>query len=36
MTRVLVTGYGGFLGSEIVEQLQASGYVVRGLARGEV
>ncbi len=34
MTKVLVTGYGGFLGEEIVRQLLAAGYSVRGLARG--
>ncbi len=34
MTKVLVTGYGGFLGQEIVRQLIATGYQVRGLARG--
>lgn len=33
MTRVLVTGYGGFLGTEIVKQLIAAGYTVRGIAR---
>jgi 2-alkyl-3-oxoalkanoate reductase len=32
--RVLVTGYGGFLGKEIVRQLLESGYKVRGVARG--
>jgi 2-alkyl-3-oxoalkanoate reductase len=30
---VLVTGYGGFLGSEICRQLVAAGYAVNGLAR---
>jgi 2-alkyl-3-oxoalkanoate reductase len=34
MTKVLVTGYGGFLGKTIVGQLVAAGYSVRGLARG--
>ncbi len=32
--RILVTGYGGFLGCEIVRQLRAHGYAVRGIARG--
>ena len=32
--RVLVTGYGGFLGAAIVRQLREHGYVVRGIARG--
>lgn len=32
--RVLVTGYGGFLGAEIVRQLREHGYAVRGIARG--
>ena len=35
MTRVLVTGYGGFLGQSIVRQLLEAGFVVRGLARGQ-
>lgn len=35
MARILVTGYGGFLGQEIVRQLLAAGFEVRGLARGE-
>jgi len=33
-TRVLVTGYGGFLGAAICRQLISQGYCVRGLARG--
>ncbi|HBE67925.1 MAG TPA: 3-beta hydroxysteroid dehydrogenase [Planctomycetaceae bacterium] len=33
MTTVLVTGYGGFLGSAICRQLLAGGYHVRGIAR---
>jgi 2-alkyl-3-oxoalkanoate reductase len=33
MTRVLVTGYGGFLGREIVKQLVEAGFSVRGIAR---
>ena len=32
--RVLVTGYGGFLGAAICRHLIAAGYQVRGLARG--
>jgi len=32
--RVLVTGYGGFLGCSIVRQLCEHGYKVRGIARG--
>ena len=33
MARLLVTGYGGFLGQSICRQLIASGHTVRGLAR---
>ena len=33
MVRVLVTGYGGFLGSEITRQLLQHGFQVRGIAR---
>jgi len=33
--RVLVTGYGGFLGAAIVRQLLEHGYIVRGIARGQ-
>jgi len=32
--RILVTGYGGFLGAAICRKLLAEGYPVRGLARG--
>lgn len=32
--RILVTGYGGFLGAAICQQLIQQGYRVRGLARG--
>lgn len=34
MQKILVTGYGGFLGAEVTRQLLAAGYRVRGLARG--
>ncbi|MEO8271855.1 MAG: NAD-dependent epimerase/dehydratase family protein [Aureliella sp.] len=34
MPKILVTGYGGFLGAEVTRQLIAAGYQVRGLARG--
>ncbi|GIX00641.1 MAG: 3-beta hydroxysteroid dehydrogenase [Pirellulaceae bacterium] len=34
MPRVLVTGYGGFLGRHVASQLLAAGFSVRGLARG--
>ena len=33
MQKILVTGYGGFLGAEVTRQLLAAGYQVRGLAR---
>ncbi len=33
MARLLVTGYGGFLGQSICRQLIAAGHTVRGLAR---
>lgn len=33
MHKILVTGYGGFLGAEVTRQLLAAGYRVRGLAR---
>ncbi|MDZ4850464.1 MAG: NAD-dependent epimerase/dehydratase family protein [Pirellulaceae bacterium] len=33
MARILVTGYGGFLGRSICRQLVAAGYHVRGIAR---
>jgi 2-alkyl-3-oxoalkanoate reductase len=32
--RILVTGYGGFLGGAVVRQLREHGYSVRGIARG--
>ncbi|MCA9132793.1 MAG: NAD-dependent epimerase/dehydratase family protein [Planctomycetales bacterium] len=35
MPKILVTGYGGFLGAEITRQLLAAGFQVRGIARGE-
>ncbi len=31
--RVLVTGYGGFLGAAVVRQLRESGFAVRGMSR---
>ncbi len=34
MQKILVTGYGGFLGAEVTRQLLAAGYRVRGIARG--
>lgn len=34
MTKVLVTGYGGFLGAAVTRQLLQAGYAVRGIARG--
>ena len=34
MPKVLVTGYGGFLGAEVTQQLLVAGFQVRGLARG--
>lgn len=33
--RILVTGYGGFLGAEVCRLLLQSGYRVRGIARGQ-
>ena len=35
MTRILVTGAGGFLGEHLVKDLQGAGYVVRALVRKE-
>ena len=35
MTKVLVTGYGGFLGAEITRQLLGCGFSVRGVARSK-
>lgn len=35
MPKVLVTGYGGFLGAEITRQLLAQGFSVRGVARSD-
>jgi len=35
MTKVLVTGAGGYLGSHCVEQLLKGGYTVRGTMRGD-
>ena len=33
MATILVTGYGGFLGSAVAKQLLANGHSVRGIAR---
>lgn len=35
MPKILVTGYGGFLGAEISRQLIQAGFQVRGIARGK-